>query len=140
MKVQGIKSVFYEMEIDFKSWCIKIETRLLTYVCIVQTQFEKEIKIVCVVGLGIQLYNLAYYIYIYIFSFSQVNRQFHTSYIVSIQKEREREGKLGNSNLHQLDSSTYLFHYCNNRQLHYAYSIVELNLTLHTHARVHACA
>lgn len=65
--------------------------RLLTYVCIVQTQFEKEIKIVCVVGLGIQLYNLAYYIYIYIFSFSQVNRQFHTSYIVSIQKERERE-------------------------------------------------
>lgn len=116
------------------------KSRLLTYVCIVQTQFEKEIKIVCVVGLGIQLCNLAYYIYIYIFSFSQVNRQFHTSYIVSIQKERERKGKLGNSNLHQLDSSTYLFHYCNNRQLHYAYSIVELNLTLHTHARVHACA
>lgn len=140
MKVQGIRSVFYEMEIDFKSWCTKIETGLLTYICIVQTQFEKEIKIVCVVGLGIQLCNLAYYIYIYIFSFSQVNRQFHTSYIVSIQKEREREGKLGNSNLHQLDSSTYLFHYCNNRQLHYAYSIVELNLTLHTHARVHACA
>lgn len=115
--------LFYEMEIDFKSWCTKIETRLLTYVSIVQTQFEKEVKIVCVVGLivslkpsGIQwvIYIvIVYYIYILL---RKINRWFHTLFL-DREREKQRERKLGNSNLHQLDSSTYLFHYCNNRQL-----------------------
>lgn len=66
------------------------KSRLLTYVCIVQTQFEKEIKIVCVVGLGIQLCNLAYYIYIYIFSFSQTDNFIHHTLSLYRKKERER--------------------------------------------------
>lgn len=66
------------------------KSRLLTYVCIVQTQFEKEIKIVCVVGLGIQLCNLAYYIYIYIFSFSQVNTISYIIHCLYTERKRER--------------------------------------------------
>lgn len=63
------------------------KSRLLTYVCIVQTQFEKEIKIVCVIGLGIQLCNLAYYIYIYFFTSKQI-----ISYIIHcLYTERKRE-------------------------------------------------